>query len=245
MGWLLLFVLQTGADSPGEAFARAEALYRDQSYEAAIEAYEAMRSRGIEDGVLYYNLGNAYFKAGRLGRAILNYERALALLPGDEDVQANLAYARGLVAGAVEPVPLPLAIGWVVELYRGLGPDALARLLSSSFLLGGVAVTLWLVTGGTRFRRTLLATLLVTGVLALGSGGALAAKLWSQTGRVEAIVLSDNAYLRSGPGETNPRLAEIHEGLKLRVLGERDDWLQVALPNGLVGWIRRDQVETI
>jgi uncharacterized protein YgiM (DUF1202 family) len=62
---------------------------------------------------------------------------------------------------------------------------------------------------------------------------------------VEAVVVTENAYVRSGPGESSPRLAEIHEGLKVRVLGEREGFLQVSLANGLTGWVPRGQVERI
>ena len=82
-------------------------------------------------------------------------------------------------------------------------------------------------------------------VVALASGGALAAKVSAQSNRVEAIVLTENAYVRSGPGDANPRLAEIHEGLKVRVISEREGWYQVTLANGLTGWLRASELETI
>jgi len=245
MTFIFAFLLQAAVESPREAFTRAEAFYQDQNYEAAIEAYEGMRAQGIEDGVLYYNLGNAYFKAGRLGLAVLSYERALELAPGDEDARTNLSYANELIADAVEPAPLPLAIRWLVDLYRRLKPNFLARVLSASFLLGGAAVTLWLYPGGARWRKFAISCFSVAAVVALTSGGVLAAKLNAEANRVEAIVLTESAYVRSGPGEASPRLAEIHEGLKVRVLAERDDWYQVRLTSGLTGWIRKIEIEKI
>jgi uncharacterized protein YgiM (DUF1202 family) len=87
--------------------------------------------------------------------------------------------------------------------------------------------------------------LVVTGVVALISGASLVFKLRAEAGRVEAVVVSENAYVRSGPGEKSPRLAEIHEGLKVRVLGAREGWLQVSLANGITGWIPAEQLEQI
>ena len=245
MNLVLVLLLQGAVESPRKAFERAEALYREQDYAAAAEVYEAMRAQGFEDGVLYYNLGNAYFKAGRLGVAVLSYERSLALMPGDEDVRTNLAYANELIAGDVEPAPLPLVIRWVVDLYRLVRPNVLAVLLSISFLLGGIALTIVLHDAWPKWRTPALAAMAVSVVLALLSGGVLAAKLNARAKRVEAIVLTENAYVRSGPGESNPRLAEIHEGLKVRIVGERDGWYQVTLANGLTGWMRLGEVEKI
>jgi tetratricopeptide (TPR) repeat protein len=142
---LVALVVQPAFDSPRDAFLRAEKQYQDQNYEGAIETYEAIGELGVVDGALYYNLGNAYFKAGHLGRAILNYERALRLMPGDEDTRANLAFANELVSEAVEPLPLPLFIGWIVELYQRLRPGLLAELLSVAFLVGGASTTILLV----------------------------------------------------------------------------------------------------
>jgi N-acetylmuramoyl-L-alanine amidase len=81
-------------------------------------------------------------------------------------------------------------------------------------------------------------------MLALASSGFLIAKL-SSSGQEGAIVLSPSLDVRSGPGKTNPQLAEIHEGLKISVLGGREGWLQVRLPNGLTGWVPETDVEII
>jgi hypothetical protein len=238
--WLLL---QAAAfTTPAEAFRQAEALYQEERYSEAIEVYESMRAGGVEDGALYYNLGNAYFKAGRLGLAVLSYERAAKLLPGDDDVRANLAFALGLVSGGGEPPPLPLAIGWAVSLYQRAGPGLLALLLGAAFLLGGAAMSLLLLD---RARSVALTVLVASAAVALLAGASLIAKTRAESIRIEAVVVTENAYVRSGPSESSPRLAEIHEGLKVRVLGEREGFLQVSLANGLTGWVPREQIERI
>jgi tetratricopeptide (TPR) repeat protein len=242
---LLVLLLEPAFESPQEAFRRAEALYQEERYLEAAEIYESILALGVEDGVLHYNLGNAHFKAGRLGRAIVSYERARKLLPGDEDVRANLAFASELVPDAVEPVPLPLLVRWAVDLYRVLRPDVLARIVSLSVLLAGGLVSVVLLDRWPALRNPALVALLVLAVVAAGAGASLAAKLYGERDRIEAVVVTENAYVRSGPGESSPRLAEIHEGLKVRVFGEREGYLQVSLANGLIGWIPREQLEAI
>lgn len=242
---LSLLLTQAAVSSPSEMFRRAEEAYQHENYREAIAAYETMRSAGIEDGVLYYNLGNAYFKAGNLGLAVLSYERALKMMPGDDDTRANLSFARELLSDEVDEPPLPLVIGWVVGLYQRLRPNLLAELVSACFLLGGVAVTVLLSERWPALRNAAVGLLVACAVLAAVAGGCLAAKLHTEASRVEAIIVTENAYVRSGPGETSPRLAEIHEGLKVRVLGEREGWLQISLASGLTGWIQKDQIETI
>ncbi len=248
MSFVFALLMQLAVESPHEAFARAEALYQEQRYDEAAGVYESMRALGIEDAALDYNLGNAYFKAGRLGLSVLSYERALVLAPSDEDVRTNLLYANELVADAIEEAPLPLAVRWAVDVYRSLQPNFLAILLSIAFVLGGVALTLVLYDAWRQpqwGRSSAIVALVICATLALASGGALASKVNAAANRVEAIVLTENAYVRSGPGDANPRLAEIHEGLKVRVISEREGWYQVTLANGLTGWLRAAEIETI
>ncbi len=245
MTWALFLLLQPAFTTPQDAFREAETLYQQERYAEAIEIYESIRASGVEDGVLYYNLGNASFKAGRLGFAVLSYERARKLLPGDEDVRANLAFATSLVSEGVAPPPLPLAIGWAVDLYQRAVPGFLAWAVSLSFLVGGAALTLLLLDRWPKLRTTAVAALVGSAVVALFSGASLVAKLRAESIRIEAVVVTENAYVRSGPSESSPRLAEIHEGLKMRVLGEREGFLQISLANGLTGWVPREQVERI
>ena len=248
MSLVFVLLMQLALESPQEAFARAEALYQEQRYDEAAGVYQSMRALGIEDAALHYNLGNAYFKAGRLGLSVLSYERALVLAPSDEDVRTNLLYANELVADAVEEAPLPLAVRWAMDVYRSLQPNFLAILLSIAFVLGGAALTLVLYDAWRQpqwGRSSAIVVVVICATLALASGGVLASKVNAAANRVEAILLTENAYVRSGPGDANPRLAEIHEGLKVRVISEREGWYQVTLANGLTGWLRESELETI
>jgi tetratricopeptide (TPR) repeat protein len=235
--WLLLA-------APQQVFEDAERLYNGGRYSEAAAQYESLLAEGTEDGHLYYNLGNAFFKSGRLGKAVLAYERALRLMPGDEDVRANLAFANEMIADAVSGPELPGYLAWAIDLYRGSSPDTFAALLSIAFILGGAAGSCLLLGCGARFRVPLFYFLGGLLVLAVLSGAALSGKL-APADEEQAVVLSARSEVRSGPGETNPQLAEIHEGLKLTVRSRRDDWFQVTLPNGLTGWVLEKDVEII
>ena len=243
--FLGLLGTQISFESPSVFFHRAENFYQEEMFEKAAEVYEAVRAQGIEDGVLLYNLGNSYFKSGQLGRAILNYERAYRLLPGDDDVRANLEFANGHIADEVIASRYPPIINWMRGHYRLIPPDALAVVLSAVFVLGGVSLSL-LLSGKWPSARRLIARLLVVGsFIVIFAGGALAMKLLEDSNHVEGVILTSNVYVRSGPGVSSPQLAEVHEGLKVLVLIERDDWYQVGLPNGLIGWIAIAHLEVI
>ena len=231
--------------SPVDVFQRGEELYREGRFQQAVEQYEALLAQGIVDGAIYYNLGNAYFKSGRLGPAILYYERALREMPGDEDTRANLALANELIVDVVQRPPMPSYVAWAVDLYHSLDPDVCAALLSLSFVLGGIVTSILILGIWPRFQTPAIYTLVAVGALTLLSATVLTAKVQSSGESEEAIVLASTLEVRSGPGEANPQLAEIHEGLKVSVLGGREGWLQVRLPNGLSGWVQETDVEII
>ena len=122
--------------------------YQEGDFEEALASYLRLAEAGFESGEVYYNIGNTYFKLGDLAQSILYYERARRLLPGDEDVQANLDLARSLTVDEIEPLPrfwLFSAVEWWVGL---LPRTLLIAVVAASYLVGtGVALLLVLKRG--------------------------------------------------------------------------------------------------
>lgn len=83
---------------------RKDSAYIKEDYTAAIQIYEALLKNG-EAAEVYYNLGNSYYKIGEIAKAVLNYERALLLQPGNSDIRANLEVARAKTIDKVEAIP--------------------------------------------------------------------------------------------------------------------------------------------
>lgn len=242
---LFLFLAQQAFVSPEDVFRTAEELYQNGRYAEAAEQYEILNGQGVHDGTLCYNLGNAYFKSGRLGLAILHYERALKQMPGDADTKVNLEFANNLKADVVEGPHMPSYIAWVVDLYLALDPGQCAAFLSLTLLVVGIAASVLILGLWPRLQQVAIYSVVIAGFLSVVSAGILVGKLSSSSNREAAIVLVPSSDVRSGPGEANPQLVEIHEGLKVTILGTREEWLQVTLPNGITGWIRAEHVETI
>jgi tetratricopeptide (TPR) repeat protein len=225
-------------DARQEIFERGNQLYQEGDFAAAIEAYEAVLSAGYEGVDLYYNLGNAYFKAGDLGPSILMWERARELAPADTDVQANLELARSLTADAVQPLPrfwLLSAMAWWVRLVPR-GP--LIALVAAGWLLltGGLVARIlaradrgrglgsWVAVGGA-------AIVLVFGTnLAVRELGVGAAE--------RAVILEAAVPVRSAPSDDDDlTLFEVHEGTLVRIDQRAGDWAEVVLEDGKVGWV--------
>lgn len=242
----VMAISSTGLLAQEEIFERGNQLYQDGDFAGAVDAYEAVMSAGFESAELHYNLGNAYFKSGELGRSILEWERALALSPGDGDAQANLELARSLTQDAVEPLPrfwLLSALSWWVRLLpRGL----LILLVGGAWLTGGVAVVTRILARSPDVQRWAGWLAVAAAVVVAVFGTNLAVRELSLGQPERAVILADAVPVRSAPSdEDDLTLFEIHEGTSVRVEQRTGMWAEVVLDDGKVGWVPGDVMEAI
>ncbi|MDH3205822.1 MAG: tetratricopeptide repeat protein [Gemmatimonadota bacterium] len=243
---LLALLVPCALSAQDEIFERGNQLYQEGDFVGAIEAYEAVLSAGFDGAALHYNLGNAYFKAGDLGRSILEWERALVRAPGDPDATANLELARSLTVDAVVPLPrfwlLSAWSGWVRWLPRGV----LVLLVGGAWLLTGAGLVTRVWSRSPDTRR-------LTGWVALASAAVVVVfgiNLFVRElgiGQPErGVVLPAAVPVRAAPAEDDDlTLFEIHEGTRVRVEQRTGTWVEVVLDDGKVGWVPADVVEVI
>ncbi|WP_298063768.1 tetratricopeptide repeat protein [uncultured Rikenella sp.] len=233
-------------DIPADTlWARANAAYSNGGYRAAAELYEALLARGVHSGKLYYNLGNSWFKQGRMGKAILNYNRALLLDPTDEDTQYNLAMAQARIVDKIDAVPEFFLKTWLRDLGLTLSSDTWAVL--GLIFLGATfaAVILWLLAHTLALRKTGFYGGIVSLVLCL----ACTFYAHFQRGRLlhnrEAVVLNLVAPVKSSPGSGSKDIFVLHEGTQVRMLGTLDGWTEIVLSDGNKGWIASNAIEAV
>ncbi|MCZ0936696.1 MAG: tetratricopeptide repeat protein [Gemmatimonadetes bacterium] len=232
------------AAAPADRFQAGNSRYQAGDHEGALEAWLGLHEDGFESGELHYNIGNAYFRLGELGRAILFYERAKVALPRDESVRVNLELARSLTADQITPLPgfwVPRVVRWAVQLvprawliatlalgYLGLASILLYRLLS---------------TGPPRWTRH---AAVVAAALTFVVGTNLLIREFG-VGRAErGVILQTEAAVQSAPSDDpSLQLFTIHEGAVVRIDRRSSDWLEIVLEDGKVGWVRAGDLETI
>ncbi|PYM09683.1 MAG: hypothetical protein DME18_17555 [Verrucomicrobia bacterium] len=194
-----------------------------------------MIASGRVSPALYFNFGNALFKSGRIGRAILNYRLAGQLAPRDPDIRANLRFARNQVNGA----DARLTTWW----RRWIGHLT----LNEWTVLAAVAVWLWFVLLALAQWRPALKKPLRGYTATVGAAAALLSASLALAGydRFEvksAIVVANEAVVRYGPLDESNRYYTARDGTELTVLDAKGDWLQVTDRNNRTGWLRREQV---
>jgi len=246
---LLTILIPLSPVSPETAstrlFNRANQLYEEGKYEEAIAEYERIVDTGIENGYVYYNLGNAYFKNEQLGRAILSFERAKRLLPRDEDITANLEFVKLLTVDKTE-TPQP---GWIAQLIIGL---------HNLFSLLEVTVVVWILylvlcsaaialilARSQMIRSAAVHTGGVALVLILLTGSSLFFKIQAAESTQRAVVMAQNVDARSGPGDEYTKMFTLHEGTEVKIRQSREGWHLISIPGGTGGWIEAQTVERI
>jgi hypothetical protein len=176
--------VQAQSEAWAAVFAHANRLYEEGGYEEAAAKYEEIVASDLQNGRVYYNLGNAYFKQEKLGLAILNYERAHRLMSRDEDIKANLAYARSQIVDKIE-TPNPGLLGrWLASLQGLLTVDETTILAWVLYL--GMTVLVLLTVFVWRWRRFCLyalGCLSVLLILSLASLGEVLSARARQRGR--------------------------------------------------------------
>ncbi len=227
----------------GAQMAEANQLYETGQFVEAAGAYQVLVDTGVQDGTLYYNLGNAYFKAGDLGHAILNYRRAQVLLPRDPDVDANLQLARTQTTDRLETEDGGVLVSFVrrVLVEWTTLDEAAAITLGLWVLLCALVVTAILWPRGRQVLRygiAVVAVLLVLGMLSVGIRA-------SEARSAPAVVVAQSVETHSGPGADYLAEFTLHAGAEVRVLERRDGWVRITLPGDLQGWVPKRTIEEL
>ncbi|MBI5266282.1 MAG: tetratricopeptide repeat protein [candidate division Zixibacteria bacterium] len=229
--------------SPQTDFNRANQLFQEKSYDSALAVYSSIEAQGLESAELYFNMGNAYFKKGDLGHAVLYYLRAKRLNPGDDDIAANLTFARGYTRIQMEGVQLNPVYSFVDSV---LGPYRLNVLawISSALFIG--FFLLLTVRFGMGLRPGWLkgATLMAGAVLLL-SVFATSFKYRHDYLTSRGVVLAEDCPVQSGPTEQSEIELRGAPGLVVQILGRSGEYVHVLFENKRQGWVRRDQIEII
>ncbi len=208
--------------------------YQNQAWQTAIAAFEDLVGTGIDNGNLFYNLGNAYLKNGDLGRAVLWYERALKHLPDDPDLRFNYNHALSLTKdekGERTSPLIPILFFWKYQL-----SPALVRWIAIALNAGlWLVLSILAVRNKQRLRPT---TVLIAAATVIFT--ATAVYNYVEAVRVRyAVILPDQVAVRSGFTDTATQLFVLHAGTKVRVERESDAHLLIRYTADKIGWVNR------
>ncbi len=243
----ILFLTCRGknASDPNLLFGKANQAYAAEKYTDAISMYEELIKSGFIAKEVYFNLGNSYFKEKNISKAVLNYERARVLDPGDEDVNFNLRLAYNNTVDKIEPVPMLFYQRWWESFLKIFSPGTwnIIAILSVWLTLFMAIAYLFAKTPNARRNTFLITFSLLFITSAFYFIGYSSEK--ATYGNKEAIVITSSSYIRSSPDEKSTKLFMLHEGTKVSIVDEQDDWKRIKIANGNVGWVQGSSLEKI
>lgn len=232
-----LALFEPSASAQTDSFGKANQEYAAGQFKEAITDYEALRENGEYSPSLFYNLGNAYFRTNDFGKAILNYERALALNPTHPEAKANLQIARD------EARALELQVS---------GPERFFHSETANQATVIAAVTFWLtffcavylIFAPRRAMSAIALSILSFVIFALTAAGVY----WIEHGNRGiglAIVTAKDVEARVATADTANRVLTLPPGSEIKIVSERGDWVYATLPNNLKGWIRAKSADLV
>jgi tetratricopeptide (TPR) repeat protein len=220
---------RTARGDQNPAFAKANQDYSEGHFQEAVDGYQNLVSSGQWSANLFYDLGNAWFRLGNFGEAILNYERALALDPHHPEAAANLVLVRDEARA--------------LELKRN-GLERYIEAGTSTQYSIAASIAFWLVLFGAarlfflrRRSAALVTSIVFSAVVFAGALFALYSLETGSKGRALAIVTGKNIEARLATADNSKSVLALPPGSEIKVLSQRGDWLYAALPNDLRGWI--------
>jgi tetratricopeptide (TPR) repeat protein len=240
---LLLMLLPMAANAATKA--EADSAYVNGNYQEAIKIYESLLKQG-ESAELYYNLGNAYYRTENITRAVLNYERALLLSPGDGDIRFNLQIARSKTIDKIVPESEMFFVTWYRSLVNIMSVDGWGRMALVSlalvivlFLVYLFSARVWVQKVGFFGGGILLVVFVFSNFFA-----------WQQRqqllNREGAIVVAPSVTVKSTPAQNGTDLFILHEGTKVVITdGSMKSWREIRLADGKKGWIESKKIELI
>ena len=222
--------LKAPSASPSE-WETANALYGERNYSRSAQAYASLLTQFPQDPSLHFNLGNALFRQGELGKALYHYEEALVLDPRSPDIRGNRDLTRTQLRLA-DLDKRPAWVQWCTDKisYVRRGELFSLTLLLYLALLGSSILRFYDPNGWVIFgRRFIFWTLfLVLPVLAF--------KVY-ETWEPEGIVLVSKVEAKYGPASQEKTAFSLAEGMKVKVAEKRSGWYRIQLPSGDTGWV--------
>ena len=253
------------SNTPEALFAAGNAAYEAGAYPDAIERYLEVANAGVVNADLFYNLANAYFKSGELGRSVLWYERALRIEPRNEDARANIAMVRSLLRDQQLVPPQGGVRDTALAWHRRLSITESAAVACGFYALFCIAALVLIFRRsrpvaavyrrvsfvsparlfGLTMTQDLVLAMALTAVLTVVFAGSAYSKVQDSREALRGVVVTQEVAVYSGPSQDATIQFKIHEGTIVAVRDGRGGWVRVDLPGDLSGWVEENTVEKI
>lgn len=244
--WLLLAMICFGGTSTKAVTKNnADTEYQKGNYQQAIRDYEEILKNG-ESAEIYFNLGNAYYRTDNITKAVLNYERARLLSPGDDDINFNLQFARSKTIDKITPQSEMFFVTWYKSLVNFTSVDNWAKTGILCIVMALLLVLLYLFGPQLMLRKIGFFGGLAFFVIFLLSNLFAFQQKQALDNRTGAIIISPSVNIKKTPAKNSADQFVLHEGTRVDIIDKgMTDWRCIRVGDGREGWIETKAIEEI
>jgi len=243
---LFVFVKQADCDDLSQArslFYKGNAYYSEEKFKQATAQYEEVLRLSFDSGPLYYNLGNAYFKSGSLGKAILNYQRAKRLIPRDADLKANLNYAHSLIEGGIVSPERKWLSRLFFTLVDSFSLDRIT-LISTILYLVLISILIFIIVAK-RLRRIFTYLGGLTLILLVICLCIFSVQFHKTIIQKNAVVIVESSFSKFEPFDDATTFFTLNEGESVVIIASKENWIKVRRIDAKQGWIKNSDIELL
>jgi tetratricopeptide (TPR) repeat protein len=229
--------------SPASDFNEANLFYEKGDYEGSIKLLEKIIAGGSENGEIYYNLGNSYYKAGDIVNCIVNYERALKFLPGDTDLVENLKIARLSLIDKTEEQSVVPFFTFYSNIRNGFNIYSASKAFYLLLLITAVLISLYIILKNTFMNKFVMAAAF-TSLAVLIFFTYMYYDIHALNSKRFGVISSDKISVLSSPDENvnSKELFFLHKGTKAEIYRSNEGWFEIGLDEEKKGWVKKDSV---
>ncbi|MBE6275299.1 MAG: tetratricopeptide repeat protein [Bacteroides sp.] len=230
----------------GQTKEQADSAYVNNDFAKAIELYENILANEGESADIYYNLGNSYYKMDKIAQAVLNYERALLLNPGDGDIRFNLELAQSKTVDKVTPMSEVFFITWIRSLTNTMSEKGWGNTGIIAFILILAGLSLYFFGKKIILKKIGFVLAIVCLIVCVIANMFASTQRDKAMNHSHAIIMVPSITVKSTPNEGGTELFILHEGRKVMMKdNSMKEWKEIELEDGNAGWVPASAIEII
>jgi len=227
-------LMQTGND-----------FYQNKQYKEAITSFETIIKQGYLSSELYYNLGNSYFRYGKIGKAILYYEKSLKVSPGNDDASHNLKIANARTVDKIQNIPPLFFIkGWNI-LLSSFTSKGWQVIIFIFYILLLICIAIYFLVRNIQFQKSAFIFGFLNIIILFLAVILFFSSLSRESNNEFGILQQTVVAAKISPDEQSDDAFVVHEGIKFRIEDELNNWVKIKLSDGKVGWLPINTFEVI
>ena len=242
--FFIIFLVFTSNQVIDDLFQKSNEYYTNGDYQNAVNGYLDVLDSGFESAELYFNLGNSFYKLNNIPDSNFYYEKAKSISPNDDDILTNLIFAKNLRIDKIEVLPITQMQNFKLSILNLFSEKGWSISLISLIWFMSFAFIFYIISKNSKFKR-LYFTLSIVFII-LSSLTLIINFEKKKLSEIKyAIVYDKEIEVWSEPNNISELKFLLHEGTKVKQLDVIEDWVNIQLENGTLGWIQSSSLRVL